>query len=87
MSIQARLLCFRNEKIFLTQKELSQRWRVSQATIKKMREENSVPFFCVPNTTRVIYPLLGIENIERDENVNFQKEKYRKKEKIEIGSQ
>ena len=54
-----------NTEVFLTQKELAKRWKTSQATIKRLRECNELPVFYIPKSTRVLYPVKGIQAIEK----------------------
>lgn len=52
--------------VYFTQKELAQRWRVSEATIKKIRDEGGIPYFLPPNSTRVLYPRHEVVEIEHN---------------------
>jgi len=49
---------------FLTQAELAKRWRTSQSCVKNWRERGHVPYFRLPGSTRVLYPVKGIEEVE-----------------------
>jgi len=51
--------------IYFTQKELAQRWRISAGTLKNWREKGVVPFFQVPHSTRILYPVSEILCIEQ----------------------
>jgi hypothetical protein len=51
--------------IFLTQAELAKRWHASQSSVKNWRDEGLVPYFQLPGSSRVLYPLEQIEIIEK----------------------
>ncbi len=55
-----------DDVVYFTQKELAQRWRVSEATIKKIRDEGGIPYFIPPNSTRVLYPRYEVDQIEQN---------------------
>ncbi len=57
----------KNDVVYFTQKELADRWRVTQATIKNIRDKGSIPYFFPPNSSRVLYPRDEIMNIEQSE--------------------
>ncbi len=70
----------KNDRVFYTQKELSKRWRLSEATIKKLREKGHIPCFFPPGSSRVLYPVDGVIQIEQEKKNQNQKEiKHRKK--------
>ena len=50
---------------FLTQKKLAERWNVSQGTIINWRNNGNLPFFQVPGSSRVLYPVDGILECEQ----------------------
>jgi hypothetical protein len=52
------------EQKYLTQKELAKRWRTSQSCVKNWRDKGLVPYFRLPESSRVLYPLKGIEEVE-----------------------
>lgn len=52
-------------KSFLTQKELATRWRMSESSIKNWRERGHLCYFQLPGSTRVLYPVKAVEEIER----------------------
>ena len=49
---------------YLTQKELAKRWRTSQSCVKNWRDKGLLPYFRLPASSRVLYPLKGIEEVE-----------------------
>jgi hypothetical protein len=52
------------EEKFLTQAELAKRWRTSQSCVKNWRDRGHLPYFRLPGSTRVLYPLQGIQEVE-----------------------
>ena len=52
-------------KVFLTQSELAERWRVTQSSIKNWRERGQLCYFQLPGSSRVLYPIEAVEEIER----------------------
>lgn len=50
---------------WLTQKELAKRWHVSPSSIINWRNNGKLPFFRVPGSTRVLYPLYEIIALEQ----------------------
>jgi hypothetical protein len=54
----------KNISNYLTQSELALRWRVSQSSIKKYRNDGLIPFFVPPNSSRILFPLDEIIIIE-----------------------
>ena len=52
------------EKKYLTQKDLADRYGTSESTIKNWRDRGYLPFFRLPGSTRVLYPLDGIIEAE-----------------------
>jgi len=53
------------EKVYLTQKQLADRYNVSQSTIKNWRDRGYLPFMQLPASARVLYPLYGILEAEQ----------------------
>ena len=52
------------EQKFLTQAELAKRWRISQSCVKNWRDRGHLPYFRLPGSTRTLYPVKGIEEVE-----------------------
>jgi len=52
--------------VFFTQKEVAMRWKVTQTTLKNWREKGVLPFFRVPSSSRILYPVKAILNIEEN---------------------
>lgn len=64
---------------WLTQKELAERWRVSQGTIINLRQQGKLPFFHIPGSKKILYPLESIIRIEQENStkeVQSQEKKY-----------
>jgi DNA-binding transcriptional MerR regulator len=59
-------------KVYLTQKEVADRFRVTQSTVKNWREKGLLQYLRVPGSTRVIYP---VDSVEELENQSLQQEK------------
>ena len=57
---------------FLTQGEVACRFRVSPSTIKNWRTRGLLQFFQAPGSSRVLYPVEAVEELERQ---SLQKEK------------
>ena len=53
------------EHKYLTQAELAKRWRMSQSCVKNWRAKGYLPYFQVPGSRRVLYPLHGIQDLEK----------------------
>ena len=64
------------EKKFYTQKELSNRWNVSEGTLINWRNQGHIPFFNLPGTAKILYPA---DKINEYENINtiLKKEDFR----------
>lgn len=52
-------------KKFLTQGELAERWRLTESTVKNLRDRGQLPYFRLPGSSRVMYPFESIEELER----------------------
>ncbi|PIE59858.1 MAG: terminase [Desulfobulbus propionicus] len=50
---------------YLTQKELAERWRISPGTLINWRRKGILPYFQVPDSSRVLYNIRDIERIEQ----------------------
>lgn len=68
-----------NDVVYFTQKELAQRWRVTEATIKSIRDRGEIPYFSPPNSSRVLYPREEILTIEQEQLRSTNKEKRQQK--------
>ncbi len=66
-------------EIYYSQKELAARWKVSESTVKSWREKGIIPFFQLPLTSRILYPVRAILELEKN-NLHIREEK--KKQKI-----
>ncbi len=71
-----------NTEVYFTQGELAKRWRVTEATIKSIRETGGVSFFIPPNSSRVLYPVEEVIRIEANQLVLNKKEKQQQKEPV-----
>jgi hypothetical protein len=54
-----------HEKSFLTQSELAKRWRLTESSIKNLRDKGHLPYFRLPGSSRILYPVETIEELER----------------------
>jgi predicted site-specific integrase-resolvase len=54
-----------SDKIYLTQTEVAQRFRVSPSTIKNWRDQGKLEYFQVDGSTRVLYPVESVGAFER----------------------
>ncbi len=68
-----------NDVVYFTQKELAQRWRITQATVKSIRDRGEIPYFFPPNSSRVLYPREEILTIEQEQLRSTNKEKRQQK--------
>jgi len=50
--------------VYLTQKEVADRFRVAQSTVKNWRERGLLAYFRAPGSTRVLYPVTAVEQLE-----------------------
>jgi len=54
------------EKVsYLTQREVADRFRVTQSTVKNWREKGLLAYLRVSGSTRVLYPASAVEELER----------------------
>jgi hypothetical protein len=51
-------------KVYLTQAEVADRFRVTQSTVKNWREKGLLQYLRVPGSTRVLYPINTVEALE-----------------------
>lgn len=63
-----------SEVVYYTQKELAQRWRITEATVKSIRDRGEIPYFFPPNSSRVLYPREKILTIEQEQLRSTNKE-------------
>jgi len=49
---------------YLTQREVAARFRVTQSTVKNWRERGLLAYFQAPGSTRVLYPVKAVEELE-----------------------
>ena len=64
-----------NGKVFLRQAELAERWGCSQGTIINYRKKGLLPFFRLPESNKVLYPVTEILGIEKQYTRNNSKTK------------
>jgi len=50
---------------FLTQIEVADRFRVSQATVINWRKRRLLDYFQAPGSTKVLYPITAVEEFEK----------------------
>lgn len=53
------------DKEFLTQSELAERWRITESSIKNLRDRGHIPYFRLPGSSRVLYPAHTVKELER----------------------
>jgi len=53
------------QKKYLTQSELAERWRISPSSVRNWREKGHIPYLQFPGSSRIFYPLQGILEVER----------------------
>jgi hypothetical protein len=63
--------------VYLTQKELADRYSTSESTIKNWRDRGYLPFMRLPGSTRVLYPLDGILEVEQQYTTPAKEVKHR----------
>ncbi len=51
--------------VYLTQKEVAGRFRVAASTVKNWRERGLLRYFQAPGSSRVLYPIAAVEELER----------------------
>jgi len=73
-----------NTHPWLTQKELAARWKVAQSSIIKWRNEGRVPFFRLPGTSRVLYPIDQILECEQTHTTTTKEAQREQKERTEL---
>lgn len=54
-----------SESIYLTQGEVADRFRVTQSTVKNWRQKGLLRYLRVPGSTRVLYPVNSVEELEQ----------------------
>jgi len=54
-----------HESRYLTQKEVADRFRVALSTVKNWRERGLLRYFQAPGSSRVLYPIDAVEELER----------------------
>src|SRR6056297_2290226 len=72
-----------NEKAFLKQAELAERWGCSQSTIINYRNKGLISYFQLPESTKVLYPVAEVLEIERKYTKNNSKPKGGDRKKAE----
>jgi DNA-binding transcriptional MerR regulator len=68
-----------NTKVYLTQAEVAGKFRVTESTVKNWREKGLLQYFRVPGSTRVLYPINTVEELEH-QSLHQEKEVIRPKE-------
>lgn len=64
---------------YLTQSEVADRFRVTQSTVKNWREKGLLQYLRVPGSTRVLYPIITVEELEQ-QSLHQEKEVVKPKE-------
>lgn len=50
---------------YLTQAEVADRFRITQSTVKNWRAKGLLQYLRVPGSTRVVYPIDSVQELER----------------------
>ena len=56
---------FINQREYLTQGEVAERFRICAGTVKNWRERGCFPYLKPTGSTRVLYPIEGIDDFEK----------------------
>jgi DNA-binding transcriptional MerR regulator len=64
---------------YLTQREVADRFRVTQSTVKNWREKGLLRYLRVPGSSRVLYPVDSVQELEQ-QSLHQEKEVVRPKE-------
>lgn len=72
------------KQVYLTQKELADRWRLSETAVAEMRKKGNIPYFVPPGSSRIFYPIEEILRIEQERTVYENGEKILKYCKIKL---
>jgi len=70
--------------VYFTQKELAQRWRITEATVKSIRDRGEISYFFPPNSSRVLCPREEILTIEQEQLISTNKESKHNRKATEI---
>ncbi len=70
------------EKKYMTQKEVAERFRVSPSTIKNWRDQGRLDYFQPDWSSRVLYPVETIEELERQHTKKVKEIKFKKPAEI-----
>jgi hypothetical protein len=65
--------------VYLTQSEVADKFRVTQSTVKNWREKGLLQYLRVPGSTRVLYPINTVEELEH-QSLHQEKEVAKPKE-------
>jgi DNA-binding transcriptional MerR regulator len=55
----------KHDRQYLTQREVADKFRVSQSTVKNWRERGLLRYFQAPGSSRVLYPIDAVEELEQ----------------------
>lgn len=75
---------FQQNLNYFTQKELAERWRVSQGTIINLRKAGSVPFFSVPGSNKILYPVGKILECEQQHTISTKEAQDKQNRRTEL---
>ena len=70
----------KSKDVYFTQKELAKRWRVTESTIKSIRDNGGLSYFFPPTSSRVLYPISEVVRIEKELLISNKKEVRKRKE-------
>ena len=77
--VQSQLTKGSSPTFYLTQKEVAGKFRVTESTVKNWREKGLLRYLRVSGSTRVLYPIESVEELEH-QSLHQEKEVVRPKE-------
>lgn len=69
---------------YLTQAQLAERWHVSPGIIINWREDGRIRFFQVPGTSKKLYPVAGIIELENQNTTTVKEVSNKQKQPTEL---
>lgn len=64
----------KKKDVWLTQKNLADRWHVSQGTIISWRDAGKLPYFRLPGTNKILYSLQEIQLLEEQHTTDIKED-------------
>ena len=56
---------YQDKPVYLTQRELARRWRVTGGTIINWRKRGFLPYLKLPGSVKLLYPMQSVLDIEQ----------------------